>query len=132
MSGSQSWSVRIVSAGAAAAFQPWGVDANPGDPVKAQVGDIVTWGNATTETHQPWPTEGNTPTGAPVASNPAGSALFFSQPIAANASSTPQYVVPAALPAATAGGAATPLTAGSVIFYCCKNHPSERGKIVIF
>jgi hypothetical protein len=131
MSGSQSWSVRIVPvAGGGAAFQPWGVNAGPGDPVKAQCGDIVTWGNATPDTHQPWPTVGNTPDGAPVATNPPGSVLFFSQPIAGDASSTPQYVVPASIPGA--GGASTSLIPGSVICYCCLNHPNERGQIVIF
>jgi hypothetical protein len=133
MSGGLSWSVRIVpTAGGEAAFQPWGVDANPGDPVKAQVGDIVTWGNAAGGTHQPWPTVGNTPNGAPVASNPPGSPLFFSEPIGPDGSSTPQYVVPTALPATTPGGASTPLTPGSVICYCCRNHNTERGQIVIF
>jgi hypothetical protein len=41
-------------------------------------------------------------------------------------SSTPQYVVPAALPSGTK------LVAGSVINYCSKNHPTVRGQIVIF
>jgi hypothetical protein len=133
MSGSQSWSVRIVpAAGGAAAFQPWGVSAKPGDPVKAQVGDVVTWGNATSEPHQPWPTERNTPNGPPAGSNPPGSPLFFSEEIAPNSSSTPQYQIPDELPATTPSGQPTPLTAGSVIYYCCLKHPTERGQIVIF
>jgi hypothetical protein len=126
MSGSLDWSIHIVKVAGGSAFQPWVPNSHPGDPTKAQVGDIVTWGNDTTGVHQPWPTENNTPTGAPAASNPPGSALFFSEPIPPGGSSTPQYVVPAALPSGTA------LVPGSVIYYCCKNHPTERGQIVIF
>ena len=133
MSGSLDWSIRIVSAaGGTSAFQPRVPGANPGDPLKAQVGDTISWGNDTTVTHQPWPTVGNTQSGAPVASNPAGSPLFFSQPIAAGNSSNPQYVVPGSIPGPTPGSLAVTLTAGSTIFYCCKNHPTERGRIVIF
>ena len=124
MSGSLDWSIRIVSVAGGAAFQSRVPNAIPGE-LQAQIGDIVSWGNATTDTHQPWPTQGNTANGVPAAvPDPV---LFFSQPIAANASSTPQFVVPGAL--------TTPpktLAAGSVIYYCCKNHPTERGKIVIF
>ena len=133
MSGSQSWSVRIVVTGdGTTKFQPWGVGANPGDPAKAQVGDIISWGNATNQPHQPWPTEGNTQNGNPLASNPPGSPLFFSAPIPPQGSSTPQFPMPASLPPATPNGPTTPLTAGSVIYYCCLNHPAERGQIVIF
>ena len=60
-------------------------NSNPGDPTKAQVGDIVTWGNDTNDIHQPWPTVDNKPDGDPVpdTSNPPGSALYFSDPVAA-------------------------------------------------
>ena len=127
MSGSLDWSIRIVSAAGGAVFESRVPNATPG-VLQAQIGDIVTWGNATTETHQPWPTQGNTPTGGPA--SPADPALFFSDPIAADASSNPQFVVPSALttPPST-------LKAGSVLYYCCKNHPTsstERGQIVIF
>ncbi len=63
MSGSLSWSVHIVSVAGGAAFQPWVPNSNPGDPTKAQVGDIVTWGNDTNDIHQPWPTVDNKPDG---------------------------------------------------------------------
>ena len=124
MSGSLDWSIRIVAVAGGAAFQSRVPNAIPGE-LQAQVGDIVTWGNATTNTHQPWPTQGNTQNGAPAAA--PDPVLFFSQPIAANASSTPQFVVPFKLTTP-----ATTLGVGSVIYYCCKNHPTERGKIVIF
>jgi hypothetical protein len=127
MSGSLDWSIRIVSVTGGAAFESRVPNATPG-VLKAQIGDIVSWGNATGDTHQPWPTEGNSPTAGP-ATTP-DPVLFFSQPIAPNASSNPQYVVPAALTTPP-----KPLAAGSVLYYCCKNHPTsttERGQIVIF
>jgi hypothetical protein len=126
MSGSLDWSIHIVKVTGGWAFQPWVPNSHPGDPVKAQVSNIVTWGNDTAEVHQPWPTENNAANGAPAASNPPGSVLFFSEPIPPGESSNPQYVVPAKLPSGTT------LVAGSVIYYCCKNHPAERGQIVIF
>jgi hypothetical protein len=127
MSGSLDWSIRIVSGAGGTVFESRVPNAVPG-VLQAQIGDIVTWGNATTETHQPWPTQGNTPTGGPA--SPADPVLFFSDPIAPNESSNPQFVVPDALttPPST-------LKAGSVLYYCCKNHPTsstERGQIVIF
>ena len=132
MSGSLSWSVHIVSVAGGAAFQPWVPNSNPGDPTKAQVGDIVTWGNDTNDIHQPWPTVDNKPDGDPIpdTSNPPGSVLYFSDPISGGGSSRPQYVVPPTIPVPPPSG--TELAAGSVIYYCCKNHPTERGQIVIF
>jgi hypothetical protein len=127
MSGSLDWSIRIVSGAGGTVFESRVPNAVPG-VLQAQVGDIVTWGNATADTHQPWPTQGNTQGGGPAI--PPDPVLFFSDPIAPNASSNPQFVVPAALTTPP-----TPLKAGSVIYYCCMNHPhdpTERGQIVIF
>jgi hypothetical protein len=129
MSGSLSWSVHIVAQSNGAAYKPTIPNAQIGDPVKAQVGDIVTWGNETDNlVRQPWPTVGNSPTGAPVpdASNPPGSALYFSGPINPGGSSRPQWVVPAALPDGTK------LAPASVINYCSKENENERGQIIIF
>jgi hypothetical protein len=129
MSGSLSWSVHIVADGTGAAYKPTIPGANIGDPVKAQVGDIVTWGNATDNlTRQPWPTVDNSATGdaVPDAGNPPGSAFYFSGPIAPGGSSRPQWVVPGTLPDGT------PALPTSVIHYCSKENPSERGKIIIF
>jgi hypothetical protein len=120
MSGTQQWSIRIASGAKGTVFESRVPNTTPG-VLQAQVRDIISWGNATNQTHQPWPTENNQP-GGPPAANP-DPALFFSQPIAPNESSTPQFVVP------------TALAVGSVINYCCKNHPqepTERGQIVIF
>jgi len=136
MSGTQEWNVRIVATNAGKlSFQPWGVGANAGDAAQAQVGQIVTWGNGTADIHQPWPTVDNTATGAavPVASNPHGSPLYFCDPIPAFGSSSPMFPVPANLPpTSTSGGKTIPVVKGTVINYCCKNHPGERGQIVIY
>jgi plastocyanin len=51
------WSVKIVQAGDAAAFVPDLQGAKAGDPLQAEVGDNVSWGNLTEETHQPWKTD---------------------------------------------------------------------------
>ena len=128
MSGTQQWSIRIESGAGGTVFESRVPNATPG-VLQAQVRDIISWGNATADTHQPWPTEDNTPDGPP-ATTP-DPALFFSQPIGPNESSTPQFVVPTALTTTTPAT----LVPGSVIYYCCKNHPkvpTERGRIVIF
>jgi hypothetical protein len=44
----------------------------------------------------------------------------MSDPIPANNSSTPQYVIDGSL------------AVGAVINYCCRLHPTERGSIKIF
>lgn len=115
------WAIDIIpsTSGSGAAFRPKLVPpANPGDPLKAQAGDIVSWGNRTTDTHQPWPTVGNAPNGppvpVPVSGNPPG---LLCDPIPPDQSSSPQFVVTS--------------TAGAQINYCCRFHPSERGQILV-
>jgi hypothetical protein len=135
MSGTNQWAIHIVSTPTGVKFWPWVPTSNAGDPAHAQVGDIVTWGNDTGQAHQPWPTENNSPTGGPATSNPAGSVFYYSDPIAAHGSSRPQYVIPGQLPAVPPATQPTPVAAGTVFYYCCKNHPSvqsERGQIIIF
>ena len=57
------WNIRIVTA-----FQPRVPGGTPGSQLLVQAGDVVTWGNDTTQTHQPWPLDAN---GNPVpAANP--------------------------------------------------------------
>ena len=120
------WSVRIVSSGTVgAAFEPRVPGGTQGSQLMARPGDVVTWGNATGETHQPWPTDAN---GVPVPAATPQSATpgFMSDPIAAQGSSQPQFVISASE------------TVGAVINYCCLTHynvagrPPERGSIVIF
>jgi hypothetical protein len=141
MSGRQNWAIRIITNPNTAPGQPAAVfQSTVTDPATgnlmyppglayAQVGDVVTWGNATGDQHQPWPTDGNTETGTPA--DPADPKLYFTDPIDAGQSSIPQWIVPPALsdPTKTLGPAPAPVTA---IYYCCKNHPNERGKIEIF
>ena len=114
------WNVRIVSIGTTTAFQPRVPGGNPGDQLLAKAGDIVTWGNATNDTHQPWPLDANgnpVPAATPESATPG----YMSAPIPPNNSSTPQYVIDGNL------------AAGTVINYCCKFHPTtERGSIKIF
>ena len=101
-------------------------------PLAAKAGDMVTWGNASADTHQPWPLQGNAAGAPPMAENPntgfpiAGTTdvttYFYARPILPDNSSTPQYVLP---PAAT-------LPVGAIINYCCKFHPdTERFQITI-
>jgi hypothetical protein len=115
------WAIDILPSpsGAGAVFRPKLVPpANPGDPLKAQPLDIVTWGNRTTETHQPWPTVGNLASGDPAQMPATGNPLgYLCDPIAPNDSSRPQFVVTGA--------------AGTKINYCCRFHPTERGQIII-
>ncbi len=113
------WNVRIVTTGTATAFEPRVPGGTPGSQLLAQAGDVVTWGNATTQTHQPWPLDasGNpVPAATPESATPG----YMSDPIPANNSSTPQYVIGS-------------LAVGTVINYCCRLHPTtERGSIKIF
>ena len=113
------WAIDIIPAGTLVAFQPKLVPpAAPGAPLNAQAQDIVTWGNRTQDTHQPWPTVGNTAGGAPVPVPPSGNpAGYLCDPIPPDSSSQPQFVVTG--------------TVGTVINYCCRFHPTERGSIVI-
>jgi hypothetical protein len=113
------WSVKIVpnAGGTGAAFQPNLPNAKPGDTLNAQIGDVVTWRNDTTEVHQPWPTQGNVPGGPPF-TGPLPQNQTLSAPIPPNTSSTPQYIV-------------NPGTGVTTIYYCCRNHPSEQGSITI-
>jgi len=107
------WSIMIQgAAGATAQFVPQG--GAPGSPLAVKPNDIVSWGNDTPETHQPWPTDSSYNL-QPAPPNPN-----LSDPIFAQQSSSPAYVVP---------GDAKPGT----IYYRCKTHPNrpEYGQIVI-
>jgi hypothetical protein len=109
------WSIRIVPTdGGGAAFQPQLSPAvQPGTPLQAQVQDIVTWGNQTTQILQIWVANpGETPT------DPASSE-FISESIPPGGSSAPQYVVPAGTPV------------GTTIRYGCLTIPGAQGEIVV-
>ena len=94
----------------------------------AETGDLVSWSNATEDVHQPWPTDAsfNPLTDAQV--GPRGSPNYLSDEIDPDHSSRPSWSVtqltfPAPPP--------PPPVTGKTIFYCCKLHPQERGKIII-
>jgi plastocyanin len=118
MAGPFDWSVKIVPNpnGTGAVFQPNLPNSKPGDTLNAQTGDIVSWRNDTGNVHQPWPTQGNVP-GGPPAPPPVAAANLLSNPIKPNESSNPQFVVNTAT--------------GTTIYYCCLNHPSEKGSITV-
>jgi hypothetical protein len=107
------WAIDIIPSGTGAAFRPKLPKAKPGDPLNAQSGDIVTWGNRTKNVHQPWPTAGNLPNGDPAPPPATG----LCDPIPPNDSSRPQFVVTG--------------NAGDQINYCCLYHPTERGQIIV-
>jgi hypothetical protein len=118
------WSIRIVraSSGGGAAFVPDLSGYGPGDALPAQQDDLVTWGNETDETHQPWPTDCNYVPLSEAEVLPRGSANYLSDPIPPQESSRPSYDVsqPATNPNAW------------TVYYFCKLHPdieTERGTI---
>ena len=97
------WSVKIVTVSkGVAGFRPDVLGAQVGDALQAQVSDIVTWGNLTGDTHQPYRID-------------TGENLC--DPIAGHAPSAPQYVVEGAV--------------GDTISYRCRFHPQEAGSIAI-
>jgi hypothetical protein len=107
---------------------------NPGDPAKfvpqlqapsadglrAAQGDLVSWSNRTDDVHEPWPADQNyTPlTDAQV--GPTGSPNYLSDEINPGHASRPSWMV-----------TATAIGGGKTVFYCCKLHPREHGKVTI-
>ncbi|HKV39641.1 MAG TPA: hypothetical protein VJX67_10535 [Blastocatellia bacterium] len=119
------WSIKIVpsSSGDGATFVPDLRGAKPGDPLRAQQDDLVTWNNTTDVTHQPWPTDQNYNPLPDSQVLPRGSANYLSDEILARGSSRPSYDVaqPASKPQ------------NWTVYYYCKLHPdiaTERGTIV--
>jgi plastocyanin len=113
------WSIKIVSERGTVAFQPNLKGAKPGDPLRAQQDDLVTWNNTTSDTHQPWPLDAN---GQPMQDVPRDSPNYLSDPILAGSSSRPQY---------DAAAPSSPPPQQWTVNYCCKDHPSERGSIIV-
>ena len=95
-------SIKIVQqANESVAFQPDLPGAQPGQPLGALGGDLITWNNTTNNAHQP---EGTNPTS------------YLTEQIPAGQVSDPIYKAPAG-----------PTT----ITYACKLHPQEQGSIVV-
>lgn len=109
------WSIKIVPnlggpPDAPAAFVPDLIGARPGDPLQAQVADLVSWNNTTGEAHWPWPTDAS---GVLLPVN-EGDPGYLSDEIPPNTPSD-AYSLPQA----------------GTIYYCCKYHPAQRGQIVV-
>lgn len=113
----QDWSIKIITSGNSAAFQPDVPGGKPNEPLQAQNADIVSWNNRTPEPHQPWPTE--TADGPPIAGVKRGDPNYLADPISPWESSTPAYLCVA------------PQTGTTTVYYCCKFHTNERGSIVV-
>jgi hypothetical protein len=137
------WSIRIIPnpdsiADRPALLVPDLVDALPGDPLEVQEDDLVSWNNETDQPYQPWPTDalGNlqpiktttqpiqtiTPPPAPPPFPLPSPALYLSDMIPANLSSSPAYNV--VMPAS-----------GSIVHYClidANGNPTKvRGQIIV-
>ena len=98
------WSIKIVQISpGVAGFLPDVLDAVVGESLQAQRFDIVTWGNATADTHQPLGDNGP-----------------LCDPIAPGGSSAPQYVVQGAV-------------GDVITYKCSfhPNDPNEKGSITI-
>lgn len=116
------WSIRIVkgqNASDPAEFVP---QLQPGGPqgLLAQIDDLVTWNNKTDEVHEPWPTDQNFKPLSKKVVGPTGSPNYMSDKINPGKSSRPSWKVLQPIP-----------DNGQTVFYCCKLHKKERGKITI-
>jgi hypothetical protein len=112
------WSIKIVPAkhpkpGVLAEFVADVLDAEAGT-FDVQQGDLVSWNNTTADEHWPWPVV--SPTASPAIPLPPGSPVLVTDSVKP-ATSSDDYNVAAA--------------AGSTIFYCCRLHPAERGRLVV-
>src|SRR4051812_15986265 len=115
------WSIIIEpgAAGAPARFVADVATVPAGDPLPVFSGDGVSWNNKTGQVHQPWPTDSNNVMLPATTVGSSGDPNYLSDPIPIHRSSTPRWTA-----------APSPVT-NNTIFYCCKIHPQERGKIVI-
>ena len=104
------WSIKIVPAAEAdqdapAAFKPDLKGTKPGNPLKVQGDDIVTWNNTTDGRHWPWQTDKNF-VPFPDAKVQSDATLNLSNPIPPGKLSSPNYNVPDATPRPTSTTAA--------------------------
>ena len=107
------WSIKIAPAGNSATFPP----------VEGHEGDDVSWNNATTKPHWPWPTDQNY---KPKQVNNK-SPLYLSDEIAAGKSSDAYSLI---MPKDNVD----PQTGIGTVYYYCKKHPDdpqERGTIKV-
>jgi hypothetical protein len=113
------YSITIISLDSGgAAFQPDLMGSKPGDPLEAGNANLISWNNRTANEHQPWPADAQyqpLPESAIVKGTPGN---YLSDPIPAWLSSKPAYVTTAKAEQTT-------------IYYVCKNHPDEQGRIIV-
>jgi len=120
------WSIKIEPNPAQIANQPGrfvpDVVGSEGEvPLKVLKGDLVSWNNETDVTHQPWPTDENNNMLPANTVGTSGSAKYLADQIPANASSSPSWKVIEILSG----------DQKNTIYYCCKEHPLERGRMQI-
>jgi hypothetical protein len=115
------WSIKIIpgAPGQPAQFVADVPTIPHGNPLAVFSGDGVSWNNTTGQVHQPWPTDSNNVMLPASTVGSHGGPNYLSDPIPIHQSSTPTW-----------SAKASPVT-NKTIFYCCKIHPQERGKIVI-
>jgi hypothetical protein len=124
------WSIKIIPnpigiAGQPAFLVPDLVGAKPGDPLRVQEDDLVSWNNETKQPFQPWPTDnqykplavgGVTPPPAPPPFPLPSPNLYLSDMIPGNLSSKPAYDV--VMPAT-----------GNTIYYCLLDAKGNATKV---
>jgi len=107
----QSWSIKITGKDPAR-FDPDVFGTDPGQPLKAQLGDLVCWNNQTGLAHQIGLTDKD---GNPIRE--------LTDKIAKHTSSFPGYV--------TQKADVSPPAATGTIYYQCSIHPEEKGQITV-
>ncbi|HUP61289.1 MAG TPA: hypothetical protein VNA69_12800 [Thermoanaerobaculia bacterium] len=101
----QTWTIMIK--GSPASFDPDHFGYAPGEPLRAQIGDLVSWNNQTSDVHQI------------AVKKSDGSTSFTTKEIEGFKSSSPGYI--------TASG---DNNAGTINYTCLK-HTGENGKITV-
>lgn len=112
----QVWSI-MINGNVPAKFNPDVFGTGPGEPLKAQLGDLVSWNNQTNDTHQ-----------IAVVKADGTTISFTTEKIASFKSSTPGYV--------TASADVVPGPTGTISYHCTlhldqNKKPIENGKITV-
>jgi len=106
------WSIMIVTTSGGVKFQPDIEDAEPGDPLEVEQGDLVSWNNTTDQTYRP------------IATTP----LFIggtSPPVPAQLTASPIQ------PHSPSPYFNVTQPTGTTIDYICEGHPEIQGRIVV-
>lgn len=108
----QVWSI-MINGNVPAKFNPDVFGTGPGEPLKAQLGDLVSWNNQTGDAHQIAVLKAD------------GTVSFTTEKIASFKSSTPGYVT-----------STTDVVSGTISYHCTlhldqNKKPVENGKITV-